>query len=226
MHLVVKRESAIKSVADLRGKRVSLGEKDSGTLVHARILLRTYGVSARAVKASYLTPTQAAQSLSDGKIDAFFLVAGYPAASIATLAERLPIRLVEIDGRRATSLTKRFPFFAVTRFPEAAYRGTTDVATLSVGAQWLVGAKVDEKLVYGITKALWHKRTMTLLSKGHPQGKRIRLAQALEGVALPLHPGAARFYREKGLLKSKGDGAAEKKPAGKGKDAPEKPKAN
>jgi TRAP transporter TAXI family solute receptor len=239
IHLVVQRDSKIRTIADLRGRRVSLGEKDSGTLVHARILLRTFGLSMRSVKPAYMTPSQAAQALGDGKIDGFFLVAGYPAGSIRTLAERMPIRLVEINGRRAAGLAKRFPFFAAAEFPDNAYKGTAGVATLSVGAQWLVAAGVDEKLVYGITKALWHKRTMALLAKGHPQGKRIRLSQALEGVSLPLHPGAARFYREAGMIKPDGTPTKSKGPGGKtpdkktekksektAPDAPAKPKTN
>ena len=134
-------------------------------------------------------------------------------------------------------------FFAASTFPAGAYKGTTGVATLSVGAQWLVAASIDEKLVYGITKALWHKRTMALLAKGHPQGKRIRLKQALEGVSLPLHPGAARYYREAGLIKAAGkDGATPAQPGGRKPDKtpsktpgqppgqtpdkPESPKAN
>ena len=224
IHLVVRQSSPIRSVAGLRGKRVSLGEKDSGTLVHARILLAAFGLSKWAVKAEYMTPSQAAQALVAGKIDAFFLVAGYPAASIATLAERVPIRLVEINGARAARLAKRYPFFAAATFPENAYKDTAGVATLSVGAQWLVTAAIDEKLVYGITKALWHKRTQALLAKGHPQGKRIRLGQALDGVSLPLHPGAARYYREAGLIKpAVRDGTTQKQPGGK---EPPKPKAN
>ena len=218
---MVQRESKIRTITDLRGKRISLGEKDSGTLVHARILLRTFGLSIRSVKATYMTPSQAAKALSDGKIDGFFLVAGFPAASIGTLAERMPIRLVEINGRRAAGLAKRFPFFAAAEFPDNAYKGTAGVATLSVGAQWLVAAGVDEKLVYGITKALWHKRTMALLAKGHPQGKRIRLSLALEGVSLPLHPGAARFYREAGMIKPAG---TPKDSKGAGGETPDKKK--
>ena len=243
IHLVVRRESPIRSISGLRGKRVSLGEKDSGTLVHAQILLAAFGLSKWSVKPTHMTPTQAAQALANRKIDAFFLVAGYPAASIAALADRIPLRLVEVNGKQAVRLAKRHPFFAASTFPAGAYKGTTGVATLSVGAQWLVAASIDEKLVYGITKALWHKRTMALLAKGHPQGKRIRLKQALEGVSLPLHPGAARYYREAGLIKAAGkDGATPAQPGGRKPDKtpsktpgqppgqtpdkPESPKAN
>ena len=72
---------------------------------------------------------------------------------------------------------------------------------MSVGAQWVVAAEVDEDLVYGITKALWNESARKLLDEGHAKGRAITLATALDGIGIPLHPGAARYYREAGMLK-------------------------
>jgi TRAP-type uncharacterized transport system substrate-binding protein len=74
------------------------------------------------------------------------------------------------------------------------------VRTLGVGAQWIVGADVDQELVYGVTKSLWHDSTRALLRAGHPQARAISRETALDGVAIPLHPGAERYYREIGMI--------------------------
>jgi hypothetical protein len=80
------------------------------------------------------------------------------------------------------------------------YRGIGSTPTLSVGAQWVVSADVDEELVYGMTRALWHETSRVLLDSGHPKGREIRLENALDGIAIPLHAGAQRYYREVGLI--------------------------
>ena len=201
IHLVVRANAGIKSIADLRGKRVSLGEKESGTRVDAEIILRAYGLNARRIRARYLNPGPAADALREGKLDAFFLVAGTPAAAISELASTIEIALVPIAGARIEKLIKRYPFFSQGRIAGEAYRGVGETRTLTVGAQWVVSAKVPADIVYGITKALWHANTRRLLDRGHPKGKVIRIESALRGIGIPLHPGAERYYREAGLIK-------------------------
>lgn len=218
LHLVVRQGAGINRVADLRGKRVSLGERKSGTLVHAQIVLRAYGLGAGDLKSNYLPPSTSAQSLAEGKLDAFFLVAGFPATSVDTLAEQAKIRLLEISGGAADSIRGRYPFLTAAMLPKGAYGNNAAVKTLSVGAHLLVSADVDAELVYRITRALWHPRTAKLLKDGHPAGSRIGLKRAVNGLNLPLHPGAARYYREVKLIKTFGDEKPEK-PA-------EKPKNN
>lgn len=200
IHLVVRANTGIKSVADLRGKRVSLGEKESGTRVDAEIILRAYGLNTKRIKARYLNPGPAADALRLGQLDAFFLVAGAPAAAIAELASTIEIALVPIAGKRIEKLIKRYPFFSQGRIAGGAYRGIGETRTLSVGAQWVVSSKVSADIVYGITKALWHANTRRLLDRGHPKGKAIRIENALRGIGIPLHPGAERFYRESGRI--------------------------
>ncbi|MHA1536259.1 MAG: TAXI family TRAP transporter solute-binding subunit [Alphaproteobacteria bacterium] len=202
IHLVVRANSGIKSVADLRGKRVSVGKKESGTRVDAEIILGAYGLTAKRIKAHYLSPGPAADALREGKLDAFFLVAGAPAAAITELASTIEIALVPIAGKRIEKLIKRFPFFSHGTIAGGAYRGVGETSTLSVGAQWVVSAKVSADVVYGITKALWHANTRKLLDRGHPKGKTIRIENALRGIGIPLHPGAERFYREVGRIKA------------------------
>lgn len=200
VHLVVRADSGINGVADLKHKRVSLGEQGSGTLVDARLILGAYGLGPRRIRARYLKLGTAVDAMLAGKLDGFFVVVGAPATAIADLARRVDIRLLRIAGPKAKALIAKDPFFARGRIPGDTYKGVPATTTLTVGAQFVVSAKVNEALVYGITRALWNKTTLRLLAQGHPMGKRIRLETALTGIAIPLHPGAARYYREIGLL--------------------------
>ncbi|MHC5655369.1 TAXI family TRAP transporter solute-binding subunit [Stappia sp. ICDLI1TA098] len=200
IHLVASADSGIKSVADLAGKRVSLDEPGSGTLVDARLILEAYGLSEDKVEAHFLKPDQAAERMRDGAMDAFFFVGGFPAGAIAELASQHKITLVPISGDEATAITGKYTFFAPNTVPAGTYEGVDgDVTTLSVGAQWITSADQPEELIYEITKALWNKNTRKLLDSGHQKGRQITLETALDGVGIPLHPGAEKFYREAGL---------------------------
>lgn len=202
IHLVASADSGIKGVADLEGKRVSLDEPGSGTLVDARIILEAYGLSEEKIDAQYLKPDQAAERMRDGAMDAFFFVGGFPAGAIAELASQHDITLVPISGGEADGVRGEYTFFAKNVVPAGTYEGVEgDVETLSVGAQWITSADQPEDLVYEITKALWNDNTRKLLDAGHQKGRQITLETATDGVGIPFHPGAEKFYREAGVLK-------------------------
>ncbi len=201
IHLVALKDSGINSVADLKGKRVSLDEPGSGTYVDANLILEANGLSSGDLRAEALKGGAASEALRNGKIDAFFVVAGYPTGSIVELASAVPIKLVPIDGAGAQALTSKYGFFAASDIPAGTYAGVDGVNTVAVGAQWLTSAKISDDLIYEITKALWNDKTRKLLDVGHAKGKSITLQSALDGIGIPLHPGAERFYREVGLIK-------------------------
>jgi TRAP transporter TAXI family solute receptor len=200
IHIVARPGSGIDSVHDLAGKRVSLDEPGSGTLVDARIILEAFGVSEDDLTAHYVKPSRASAMMDEGQLDAFVIVAGYPTGSVLELCATSGCELVPIEGPELDALLQRYPFFAKDTIPAGTYPGVGRTETLSVGAQWLVGAEVDEDLVYGITKALWHDNARNLLDNGHSKGQAITLETALDGIAVPLHPGAERYYREVGLI--------------------------
>ena len=200
IHLVARKGAGISSVADLAGKRVSLDEPGSGTLVDARIILAAYGLSEDDLQAEYIKPSVGVDMMGDDGLDAFIIVAGYPTGSVAEMCATMGCELVPIDGPQVDALLQQYPFFARDVIPAGTYPGVPETPTLSVGAQWVVAAEVDEDLVYGITKALWHDNARILLDDGHAKGRVIRLETALDGVGIPLHPGAERYYREVGLL--------------------------
>ncbi|MDE0969474.1 MAG: TAXI family TRAP transporter solute-binding subunit [Octadecabacter sp.] len=200
IHLVALADSGINSVADLAGKRVSLDEPGSGTYVDANLILEANGLSTDDLTAEALKGGAAADALRNGRIDAFFVVAGYPTGTLVELASAADIKLVPIDGAAADALTDAYGFFASSDIPANTYEGVDAVTTVAVGAQWYTSANEDEELIYNITAALWNDETRTLLDVGHAKGSTITTETALSGVGVPLHPGAERFYREAGLI--------------------------
>ena len=202
VHIVVKKGSGIKTVFDLKGKRVALDEPGSGTLVNARLILAAYGVKETDIKPEYIKPNQAGDKMKDGALDAFFFVGGSPAGAITELATSGPgIELLPIDGPQAQGLRMASPFFANDTIPAGTYKDVAGVNTLSVGAQWVTSAKADTETVYQITKALYSDATQKALAAGHAKGKLITLQNAVMGAGIPFHPGAEKFYREAGVLK-------------------------
>jgi TRAP transporter TAXI family solute receptor len=202
IHLVARKGAGIKTPADLKGKRVSLDEPGSGTLVDARIILAAYGVTEKDVRAEYLKPNQAGDKLRDNGLDAFFFVGGFPAGAISELASSGGgIEIVPIEGAPADKIRGEYRFFAADNIPAETYKAVGAAKTLSVGAQWVTTSKMSTDLVYAVTKGLWGDKTRAALDAGHAKGKVIRKETALTGVGIPLHPGAEKFYKEAGLLK-------------------------
>jgi uncharacterized protein len=200
MHLLVTKDSGIATVADLRGKRVSLGLEGSGTLVDALLILEGFGVRPSDLQAVEASPTQSIDMMTAGELDAMIMVAGYPAAIVTEAAQTLGARLVPITGEAVGELLAKHRFLTLADIPGDTYPGIeAGTPTMGVAALWVVAAHLDEVLVYEITRALWHPDTMAKLAEGHPKGAEILLANALRGVSIPLHPGAARFYREQGM---------------------------
>ncbi|MBP6277288.1 TAXI family TRAP transporter solute-binding subunit [Limnohabitans parvus] len=202
IHLVVKKGSGIKSVSDLKGKRVALDEPGSGTLVNARTVLAAYGVKESDIKPEYIKPNQAGDKLKDGALDAFFFVGGAPAGAIAELASSgAGIELVPLAGPQADALRKSNPYLAVDTIAAGTYKDVPAVQTMAMGAQWVTSAKADTETVYQITKALYGKAAQDALAAGHAKGKFITKENAVKGVGIPFHPGAEKFYKEAGVLK-------------------------
>ncbi len=202
VHVVVKKGSGIKSVADLKGKRVALDEPGSGTLVNARAILAAYGITERDIKPEYIKPNQAGDKMKDGSLDAFFFTGGAPAGAIAELASAgSGIDILPIDGPQAEALKKNSGFFADDVIAADTYKGVGQVKTIAVGAQWVTSDKADANTVYEITKALFSDAAQKTLAAGHAKGKFITKENAVKGAGIPFHPGAERFYKEAGLIK-------------------------
>ena len=199
IQLVVRRDAGIESVEDLRGKRVSLDQPGSGTRVDAVLVLEAFGLAPGDVEEASVNAGEAIAKMRKGELDAFFFVAGTPTNAITSLAEDVAIALVPLAGPEIDALRKKYPFFARDLVPAGTYRNVAATPTLSVGAQLMTSTNVPEETIYEVTRALWHKNTRALLDQGHPKGRQIDLNTALNGLGVPLHPGARRYYEERGV---------------------------
>lgn len=201
LHLVTRTDSGIHTVPDLRDRRVSLDEPGSGTLGDVRELLSAFNLSERDLKPEFVKPDLARARMREGKLDAFFIVAGAPMTVLQSADRDDAISLVPIDGPPVDALLARLPFYSRTVIPDGTYPGVPDTPTIAVGAQLLVRADLGDDLVYRLTRALWSDSTRAILDKGHAKGGQIRRERALDGISIPLHPGAERFYREQGMIR-------------------------
>ena len=200
LHLVVRAAGPIQTLEDLRGRRISLGQAGSGTLVDSRIVLAAAGLAETDLLAEYLRSGTAAANLAEGSLDGFFLIGGVPIPAIRALAGMTPIRLVPITDEVLTNMHEKYGPYDRAVIHADTYPGM-NVATPTVGfhALWVVSVDTSDDLIYVITRALWNEATQRLLDAHDPIGKQVRLANALDGLTIPLHPGAKRFYREAGM---------------------------
>ncbi|MCY0092921.1 TAXI family TRAP transporter solute-binding subunit [Hoeflea ulvae] len=201
VHLVASKASGIASVSDLRGKRVSLDKTDSGTHPDAVLILAAFGLSEADITVENLQPEDAAEALREGRLDALFFVSGYPARAVDELARTGEMVLIPIAGPEVDQMLLEHSFFTRDRIPNGVYRNVEGVETVAVGAQWLTSLSQSEDLIYAITSALWNDTARRLLDVGHTKGQSVTRQTALDGIAIPLHPGAERFYREAGMIK-------------------------
>lgn len=200
IQLIARSDAGIGSVRDLNGKRVSLDERGSGSYVNAIQILNAYSLTESDMSPDFLKSAPASDAMIAGKLDAYFITSGYPTNAIIELASRIPVTLVPIDGSEAESITRESPFYSLDTIPSGTYQGIAETTTLAVGAQWITSTAMSEELIYQITRALWNDQSRRLLDVGHAKGKFVTLETALEGIAIPLHPGAARYYKEIGVL--------------------------
>ncbi len=195
--LVTRADTGITSVTDLRGKRVSIGNPGSGTRQNAEDVLRIYGIDKTDISERELEPQEAARALSRGKIDAFFYTAGDPWDGGIQLAKDTRIRMIPIDAPGIQKLVADNPYYVVAAIPGGIYKGVDkDVPTFAVKATLVTSDKEADDVVYNVVKTVFENldrfRTM------HPAFRSLQHHEMLKGLSAPLHPGALRYYKEKG----------------------------
>lgn len=195
---LVTMDPNIKSVADLRGKKVSIGAAGSGVYFNAVDILAAAGMTENDIIPQYQSFADSADNLKDGKIDAAFIVAGAPTPAIQELCTASKAYLVPIDGDIAATLMNSSSFYTTYKIPANTYNGqTTDVTTVTVKATLIVSADTSEEDVYNITKAIFdNKDTITA---AHAKGAELSLENATQGMAAPFHKGAAKYFAEKNI---------------------------
>jgi len=203
IQIVARADSGIKTVKDIKGKRLVPGDRGSGTEVDTLNVLGVYGFTYKDFAGvDWLSFSGAAQRLQDKQADVTFTTAGWPTAAIQELAISAKIMLVPIDEAKIKELTNKYPFYSRIIIPKGTYKDQEkDVATITTMAQWVVGAEVPDEVVYKITKALWESGAAKM-AQAHAQGKNVQIKTALDGMAVPLHPGAEKYYKEAGVIKA------------------------
>lgn len=200
VHVIAARSAHIRSVADLRGKRVSIGPTTSGTIVTARALFAAYGVPLWRIRANNDDSDVAAEKLSKGQLDAMLFVGGAPVPFVRELLADGKTILVPIDGKGRARLLKQSRALQAGTIPAGLYPNTPKLETVGVRAILIVSDVVSAETVHDLTRALFNPANRSTLWGSHRSAQAIRLDTAAQGLPAPLHPGAARFYKEAGKL--------------------------
>ena len=195
---LVTMDPAIKSVADLKGRSVSTGAPGSGVYFNAVDVLAAAGLTENDIKAQYQSFADSADALKDGKIDAAFIVAGAPTPAITELCTTNDAYLVPIDGEIAEKLMADCDFYSLLTIPAGTYEGQeADVTTVTVKATLIVSATASEDDVYKLTASIFDN--IEAITAENAKGAELSLENATEGLTVPFHAGAAKYFKEKGI---------------------------
>jgi len=195
---LITMDENIKSVADLEGKKVSIGAPASGVYFNAIDVLAAVGLDEDDIVPQYQSFNDSVESLKDGKIDAAFVVAGAPTPAVVELMTTSTAYLVPIDGEVAEKIMDSCPYYTAYTIPADTYKGQTeDVTTITVKATLIVSADLDEDTVYNVTKAIFDN--VEAITAEHAKGAELSIENATSGMTAPFHKGAARYFEEKGV---------------------------
>ncbi len=199
IQIVVLANSGINSLQDLAGKKVAVGAEGSGTYWNARQILEAAGLWDKIVP-EYKKFSEIVEDLKLGNIDAAFLTAGIPTSAVEQLAAQVPVKIIPIPTDIYQKLKQKYPFYTQVVIPKGTYNGVDqDVQTVAVMSMLLVHKDVPKNVVYLMTKILF-EHADELKQKVQKQSVQyISLKHALEGLSIPLHPGAYQYYVEQGL---------------------------
>lgn len=199
VQIIATKNSGIKSIEDLRGKKVAIGAPGSGVEANVRQVLAAHGMTYDDLgKADFLSFNEAADQLKNKQIDAAFLTAGIPTSAVTEVAQTSDIVIVPISSAKITELAKKYPFYTEVIIPKGTYKGQeTDISTAAVMAMLVVPKDLDEELAYNLTKYLFEQRQVIIDT--HTRGNDINLETALKGMPIEVHPGSQRYYNEKNV---------------------------
>lgn len=196
-HIVVREDSDIKSVDDLLGKTVSIGEEESGSELNAKQILSAYGLNEKMVKEKNLNYAEAATQLENGDIDAAFFTLGLNATVVEELSKQCKIRLIGIDDATAKKLKNTYSYVDCT-IPKDTYNGQSDeVGTVAVKAVLIVNDRLSDEQVKKLTQLVFDNAQELQLTVSADVD--ITTEKAVDGVKIPFHKGAAEYYAEKGI---------------------------
>ena len=194
--IVVGADSDIQSVNDLCGRRVSVGEQESGVLQNAKQILEIYGLRLEDVTAEYLSYSEAAKKLKNDEIDAFFCMTGTPSGFIKELAAEMPLRVLNLDLLEKERIKNRYPFYVDVVIPADTYQGVGEIHTLGVRAVLVARGNISDEMAEKLVRCVFDYSAQ--LNEGNATDNVVDASFATEYVTIPFHPGAAKFLRAQG----------------------------
>lgn len=195
IQIVTTEKSGIKSMEDLKGKKVSVGAPGSGTVANAEQILELHGMTFDDIKKQDLSFDESTQGIQDGTIDAAFVTAGTPTGAVESLSATEDIVIVPIAGDKIDALIGKYPYYVKDEVPVGTYGLKNAASTVAVQAMLVARSDLSEKVVYDITKAIFEN----LDKVTHAKGKLIKVENGLNGVGIEVHPGAQKYFDEKGV---------------------------
>jgi uncharacterized protein len=195
IQIVTTKDSGITSVEDLKGKKVSVGAPGSGTVANAEQILEVHGMTFDDINKQDLSFDESTQGIQDGTIDAAFVTAGTPTGAVESLGATEDVVIVPIEQDKIDSLIEKYPFYVKEEIPSGIYGMESTVTTVAVQAMLVASTDLSENVVYDITKAIFEN----LDKVTHAKGKLIKVENALNGVGIDVHPGAQKYFDEKGV---------------------------
>lgn len=201
VHVVATQASGVKSMRDVKGKRVVLGPQGSGTEQNALQTLAVYGIKESDLgRAERIDAGAAADQIKDGRVDVAFFTTGLGSAVVLDTFLSGKVVMVPIDAVPGEVLQKQYPFYTLEKIPANTYKGQErEVLTPAVMAMLVARRNLSEDLVYKFTKAIFDN--LPQFHSAHAAARSLTLQTALNGMPVPLHPGAEKFYREKGIAR-------------------------
>lgn len=196
IQVITTEDTGIETIEDLKGKRVSVGDLNSGVELNARMVVEAYGMSYDDFDADHLAYAEAIDGMRNGQIDAAFVTSGLPNSAVTDLAQTEDVKVLPIDGEGAANLQEKYDFFGEGTVPADVYGTAEDVPSMTIPNLLLASDALSEDAVYDITAALYDN--LDTLHASHNAAKDITVEKATESLTAEMHPGAKRYFDEAG----------------------------
>lgn len=203
--IVTTKDSGITKFSDLKGKRVGVGAPNSGVELNARMMFEAHGMTYKDAKVDYLSYGEAIDQIKNGQCDVAFVTSGLGNATIKELGTAKEIVFVPVEGEALKRLTAKYPFYVEWKIPKETYGTKVDTTTAAVMNIMLVSKNLSDDVVYDLLTGIYSQKGLETIGASHATAKReIKPETALRGIkgtSVKLHPGAEKYYKEKGMLK-------------------------
>ena len=205
VQIVTTKDSGITKFSDLKGKRVGVGAPNSGVELNARMMFEAHGMTYKDAKVDYLSYGEAIGQIKNGQCDVAFVTSGLGNATIKELGTQKEIVFVPVEGEGMKALQKKYPFYIQWKIPKETYGTKADTPTAAVMNVMLVSKNLSDEVVYDLLDGIYSAKGLETIGASHATAKReIKPETALRGIkgtSLKLHPGAEKYYKDKGIIK-------------------------